>query len=152
MSPIVPVNFSFPSIVYFEPKASQLSSTSHKLCLSQNDFTAFKSNGFPKVCAIITAFVFLERAASSFETSILYCGIVTSTNTGTAPKFKIGVTVVGKPQATVIISSPRFTAFSFNKGEVSAMNAIKFAEEPEFTKEQKGTPKYSASCFSNLSV
>ena len=43
--------------LYSDPNASQLSSTSHRLCLSQNSFTASISNGFPSVCAIITAFV-----------------------------------------------------------------------------------------------
>ena len=57
MSPQVPVNFVTPSIVYFVPKASQLSSTSQRLCLSQNALTFFKSNGLPNVWAIITAFV-----------------------------------------------------------------------------------------------
>ena len=40
---------------------------------------------FIKVCAIITTFVFSDKASSNCVTSILYCGIVTSTNTGTAP-------------------------------------------------------------------
>ena len=55
----------------------------------------------------MTALVFSERAASSFVTSMLYCGTLTSTNTGTAPYWRIGVTVVGKPHATVMTSSPR---------------------------------------------
>ena len=133
---MVPVNFSSPLMVYLDPKASQLSSTSHRLCFSQNSFTAFKSNGFPSVWAIMTAFVLSERAASSFVTSMLYCGIVTSTNTGTAPYWIAGVTVVGKPAATVMISSPRFTRRSPSSGDVSVMNAIRFAEEPEFTRAQ----------------
>ena len=75
--------------------------------MSQNAFTAARSNGLPNVCAIMTAFVFSLRAASSFVTSMLYCGTVTSTNTGTAPYCSIGVTVVGNPHATVMTSSPR---------------------------------------------
>lgn len=71
-APQVPVKRVSPSIVYCVPSASQLSSTSHKLCLSQNSRTLFKSNGFPSVCAIITAFVFWLYASSSFVTSILY--------------------------------------------------------------------------------
>ena len=39
--------FWSPSIVYSEPSASQLSSTSHILCLSQNSLTAFTLNGLP---------------------------------------------------------------------------------------------------------
>ena len=85
MSPQVPVSLVFPSIVYSEPSASQLSSISQSLCASQKDLTAFRSKGLPRVWAIMTALVFGERAASSFVTSILYWGTVTSTNTGTAP-------------------------------------------------------------------
>ena len=68
-----------------EPSASQLSSTSHRLCLSQNSFTDFRSKGLPRVCAIITAFVLSLNAPSSLLISMLYWGIVTSTKTGTAP-------------------------------------------------------------------
>ncbi len=39
---------------------------------------------------------------------MLYCGIVTSTNTGFTPYWMAGVTVVGNPAATVIISCPGF--------------------------------------------
>ncbi len=85
ISPIVPVNFSSPLIMYFDPSASQLSSINHKLCLSQNFLTTPKSNGFPRVCAAITTFVFSDNAFSNIVTSILYCGIVTSMNTGTTP-------------------------------------------------------------------
>ena len=109
---------------------------SHKLCFSQNALTAARSNGFPSVWAIMTAFVFSESASSSFVTSMLYCGIVTSTKTGTAPYWIAGVTVVGKPAATVMISSPRFTRRSPSSGEVRVMNATRFAEEPEFTRAQ----------------
>ena len=65
-------------------------------------------NGFPKVCAIITAFVFSDNAFSNMVKSILYSGIVTSTNIGIAPYWTIGEIVVGNPAATVITSSPRF--------------------------------------------
>ena len=85
------------------------------------------------MCAIITALVFSESAVSSLVTSMLYCGMQTSTKTGTAPYWIMGVTVVGKPQATVITSSPRFTRRSPSFGEVSAMKARRFALEPEFT-------------------
>jgi len=152
MSPIVPVNFVTPSMVYVEPSASQLSSTSQSLWAEQKAFTASRSNGFPKVWANITAFVLEDKAFSSNKVSMLYCGIVTSTNTGTAPNCRMGVTVVGKPAATVITSSPRFTARSPKSGEVSAIKAARLAEEPEFTSEQQGTFRYCASCFSKRSV
>jgi hypothetical protein len=141
ISPIVPVSLATPSSVYSEPSASQLSSISHRLCLSQNSFTFFKSNGFPRVWAIITAFVLLDSALSSIVTSMLYCGIVISTNTGIAPYCTAGVTVVGNPAATVIISSPGFTCRLPKRGDVKAMNASRFAEEPEFTREQYRMPR-----------
>ena len=72
MSPIVPVKYSLSSILYFEPSASQLSSINQRLCLSQNSLTVFRSKGFPKVCAIITALVFSDNAFSSIDVSILY--------------------------------------------------------------------------------
>ena len=128
-------------MVYCVPRASQLSSTSHRPCLWQNAFTVLKSKGFPRVWAIITAFVFSDSASSSFVTSMLYWGMVTSTNTGTAPNWMAGATVVGNPQATVIISSPLFTLRSPSKWEVSVMKASRLAEEPEFTREQKRTPR-----------
>ena len=149
---MVPVNLFSPFIVYCEPSASQLSSISHRPCLSQKDFTAARSNGLPSVCASITALVLSESAFSSMVTSILYCGMVTSTNTGTAPYCITGVTVVGNPAATVMTSSPRFTALSPSSGEVSAMNAVRFALEPELTSAQYFAPRYSPSFFSNWSV
>ena len=86
--------------------------------------------------AVSAAFVFGDHAASRRDGSILYCGIVTSTNTGTAPYWIIGETVVGKPAATVITSSPGRICRSFRSGDVSVINASRFAEEPEFTREQ----------------
>ena len=85
-------------------------------------------------------------------TSILYWGMVTSTKTGTAPYWITGVTVVGKPAATVITSSPLLICRSPKRGEVRVIKAVRFAEEPEFTREQYRTPRYSASFFSNSSV
>ena len=41
---------------------------------------------------------------------MLYVGMSTSTKTGTAPFWMIGLTVVGKPAATVMTSSPGFDA------------------------------------------
>ena len=46
------------------------------------------------------------------------------------------VTVVGKPQATVITSSPRLIWRSPSCGEVNAENASRLAEEPELVSEQ----------------
>ena len=109
-----------------------------------------KSNGFPRVCAIMIAFVLSDRASSSCATSMLYCGIVKSTKTGTAPYCIIGATVVGKPAATVITSSPLLICLSPKSGEVNVMKANRLADEPEFTREQYLTPKYSENSFSNL--
>ena len=82
----------------------------------------------------------------------MYCGIVTSTNTGTAPYCIAGVIVVGKPAATVITSSPLLTLLSPRSGDVSAINAFKLADEPEFTTDTYLTFKYSPNFFSNSSV
>jgi len=62
----------------------------------------------------------------------------------------IGVTVVGNPQATVITSSPFFIRRSPNSGEVNVIKANKFAEDPEFVREQYLIPSQSAKRFSNL--
>ena len=129
-----------------------MSSTSQRLCLSQNSLTAPRSNGLPRVWAIITALVLSDNAPSSLVTSILYCGIVTSTNTGTAPYWIAGVIVVGNPAATVIISSPLLILLSPNSGEVRAMKALRLADEPELTTDTYLTLRYSPSCFSNCSV
>ena len=152
MSPMVPVNFIAPSISYRLPRASQLSSTSQSPYFSQKSFTAFRLKGFPRVWATITARVLSDRAASSMSTSMLYWGMVTSTNTGTAPYWMMGVTVVGNPAATVITSSPFLTRLSPRRGEVRAMKARRLAEDPELTREQYRTPRYSPSFRSNSSV
>ncbi len=73
-------------------------------------------------------------------------------NTGTAPTWTIGATVVGKPAATVITSSPgliRRCSGSF--AEVSAEMAIRLALEPEFTNRLWRTPRNSASSRWNAS-
>ena len=44
---------------------------------------------------------------------------------------RIGLTVVGKPAATVITSSPAFICLSPNLGEVKAVNARRLADDPE---------------------
>lgn len=64
----------------------------------------------------------------------------------------IGATVVGNPAATVITSSPFFILLSPSFGEVKAIKAKRFADEPELVKEQYLTPKNSANSFSNCSV
>ena len=134
ISPKVPVLRVLPSSVYSDPSASQLSSISQRLYFSQNSLTAFISNGLPRECASITAFVFGLNAFSSIFTSIFPVSKLTSTNTGTAPYCKIGVIVVGKPQATLITSSPRLIWRSFKSGLVSVIKASRFALEPEFTR------------------
>ena len=45
----------------------------------------------------------------------------------------IGFTVVGKPAATPITSSPFLIAFSPSLGEVRVLNATKLADDPELT-------------------
>ena len=60
--------------------------------------------------------------------------------------------MVGKPAATVMISSPLFTCRSPKRGEVNAIKARRLAEDPEFTKEQYRTPKYRENSSSNASV
>ena len=45
----------------------------------------------------------------------------------------MGLTVVGKPAATPITSSPFFIALSPNLDEVKVEKATKLAEEPELT-------------------
>ena len=67
--------------------------------------------------------------------------ISTSTKTGIAPYCIIGFTVVGKPAATVITSSPFFIALSLSFGDVSAVKASKFAEDPEFVVNKYLIPK-----------
>ena len=89
----------------------------------------------------MTAFVRAESAPSRSDTSTLYVGRLTSTKTGTAPYWMIGATVVGKPAATVMTSSPRPTARAPRSGDVSAIKASRFADEPEFTSEQCFTPR-----------
>ena len=67
-------------------------------------------------------------------------------NTGTAPTCRIGATVVGKPAATVITSSPgRSRRSAGSWWEVSAEMATRLAEEPEFTSRLWRTPIKAAS-------
>ena len=90
----------------FDPKASQQSSIKNKPFSSQKFLITFALNGFPSVCAIITALVFFVRAFFKFVTSIFAVFRSTSRYTGTHLFKIIGATVVGKPVATVITSSP----------------------------------------------
>ncbi|MOA26972.1 hypothetical protein D3C78_1478070 [compost metagenome] len=76
----------------------------------------------------------------------------TSTKTGIAPNWTIGLTVVGKPAATPMTSSPFLMARSPSLGEVSALNATRLAEEPELTEIRYLTPRNSASLFSNSAL
>ena len=95
------------------------------------------------------ALVFGEIAASIWVASMLYVARSTSTNTGTAPNCRIGLTVVGKPAATPITSSPGLIARSPSRGEVSVENATRLADEPELTVIRCFTPRNFASRFSN---
>ena len=60
---------------------------------------------------------------------MLWVSISTSTKTGIAPNWIIGFTVVGKPAATPIISSPFFIDLSPSFGDVRVLKANKLAEE-----------------------
>ena len=75
-----------------------------------------------------------------------------STNTGTRPAIRIGFTVVGKPVAAVITSSPGRSRRSFSLGEVRVESATRLAEEPEFTVRAWRAPSLSASRASQASL
>ena len=64
----------------------------------------------------------------------------------------LGFIVVGNPAATVITSSPFLIALSPNFGEVSVLNATKFADEPEFVVIKFFTFRKFESFFSNFSL
>ena len=73
-------------------------------------------------------------------------------NTAVNPFCSMGATVVGKPAATVITSSPGRSLLSLGSlGLVKADIATRLALDPEFTKSDFRTPRNSASWFSNLS-
>jgi len=73
-----------------------------------------------------------------------------STKTGIKPFCIMGLTVVGKPAAAVITSSPFFNLFfSGILKEVRAVIANKLAEEPELTKVQNFFPIKPANLLSN---
>ena len=63
----------------------------------------------------------------------------------------IGATVVGKPAATVMTSSPFFNLASPNFHEVNVVNASKFAADPETVNFASLRPKVFASFVSNSS-
>ena len=104
-----------------------MSSINHRLCLLQISFTLTALKGFPKAWANIIAFVFGVIAASIKSAFTLWVLISTSTNTGTAPNWITGLTVVGKPAATPITSSPFLIALSPSFGEVNVLKATKLA-------------------------
>jgi hypothetical protein len=68
----------------------------------------------------------LSSARSPGEISLARCMVWTAAMASRP-------TVVGKPIATVITSSPGFRAFSPNLMLVNPLKAAKFAEDPEFT-------------------
>ena len=62
----------------------------------------------------------------------------------------IGLTVVGKPAATVITSSPGCSRRSPSFGDVSAVSASRLAEDPELTSVAPRTPKIARKLFFEL--
>src|SRR5215469_18860027 len=64
----------------------------------------------------------------------------------------IGLTVVGKPAATVMTSSPGFSLRSPSFGEVSAVSASRLADDPELTSAAHRTPTNLASLRSKSSA
>ncbi len=64
----------------------------------------------------------------------------------------MGLTVVGKPAATVITSSPSFSARSFKRGDVSAVSASRLALEPELQSSACFMPMTWAKSVSNCSA
>src|SRR5260370_36782027 len=93
----------------------------------------------------MTAFTLGLYASSRRETSISYVGNVTSRNTGTRRFWKMGLTVVGNPAATVMTSSPGLSRRSPSFGEVNALRATRLAEEPDLTREADRHPTNRAS-------
>ena len=67
---------------------------------------------------------------------MLYVPSSTSTNTGTRPFWMIGLTVVGKPAATVITSSPGCSRRSPSFGDVSAVRPAGSRTSPELHEER----------------
>ncbi|MNY37053.1 hypothetical protein D3C86_1715830 [compost metagenome] len=98
------------------------------------------------------ALVLGVMAASIRSASMLCVAISTSTNTGMAPNCTMGFTVVGKPAATPMTSSPFLMARSPSLGEVRVLKATKLAEEPELTVIRYLIPRNAASFFSNSAL
>ena len=98
------------------------------------------------------ALVFGPIAASIFSTDESYVPNSTSTKTGTNLFCNIGLTVVGKPAAAVITSSPSFRALFPNREDVRAVTARRFAEEPELHNIACFMPITFANFFSNSSA
>ena len=96
------------------------------------------------------ALVLGVMAASILLASMLCVARSTSTNTGTAPNCRIGLTVVGKPAATPITSSPGLMARSPSLGLVSVEKATRLADEPELTVIRYFTPRNCARRCSNM--
>src|ERR1700690_16237 len=61
----------------------------------------------------------------------------------------MGLTVVGKPAATVMTSSPGRNLRSPNDGEVRHESAARLADEPELTSDAQRTPMKAAKSRSN---
>ena len=64
----------------------------------------------------------------------------TSTNTGTMPYSNTGLTVVGKPAAAVMTSSPGLSWRSRIMCEVRAEKATRLADDPELTVSTEAVP------------
>src|SRR5580692_3351993 len=64
----------------------------------------------------------------------------------------MGLTVVGKPAATAITSSPGLSRRSPSFGDVSALTASRLADDPELTSDAQRTPTKRASFRSNSSA
>ena len=129
-----------------------MSSIKNRLCCRANAMTASRSKGLPSVCASMMPRVRGESASSSQRVSMLYVprsSGSTSRKTGTRPFCRIGLMVVGKLVAVVIISSPGCSCLSPRLGEVRAASASRFADEPELTSMACRTPTVRAREASN---
>ncbi len=95
----------------------------------------------PSVCASMIARVRGPIAASScVDVDVVGRRARRRRTPGTSPFCTIGLTVVGKPAATVITSSPGCSRRSPSFGEVSAETASRFADEPELHSSACRTP------------
>ena len=120
--------------------------------MRQSWVTTSRLNGLPSEWASMIALVCGEIAASIFDASMLWVARSTSTNTGTAPNCRIGLTVVGKPAATPMTSSPGLIARVPRRGLVRVENATRLADDPEFTVIACFTPRNSARRCSNSAL